>query len=286
MNDQNKTINSVSWWIDTVRRSMIADGLSSDHSAVACRHAANYAMTAYKDGYASGFNDGHAWARRWQDKAHSADQAVRHWTDECLRVLRVLSTKASEFPAHGKEPICCSCTSETMFALSQDAFMALDKLQEAMDNIKTAQAGGGGVISDKNKTGVLVAVFDEFRHLDRVFRESETSNDPIDRICSKLWAAVAASQTDSAQAGEMSEQNGSNTGTPLVDPAGSDGWYIRWVLDSGTCRRDYVRTEEELLDSFRHATYNCGARSVEISCDPNNGIDPAQAGEVKHGTGQ
>jgi len=65
------------------------------------------------------------------------------------------------------------------------------------------------------------------------------------------------------------QQNEINGGTPLAEPIGSDGWYIRWVLNSGTCRRDYVKTEEELLESFRHAAYNCNARSIEIACDPN-----------------
>lgn len=65
------------------------------------------------------------------------------------------------------------------------------------------------------------------------------------------------------------QQNDANIGTPLIEAADSDGWYIRWVLgDDGTARRDYVCTEEELLQSFRHAAYDCNARSIEIACDP------------------
>ena len=44
----------------------------------------------------------------------------------------------------------------------------------------------------------LLAVFEKFRHLDRVLRECETADDPIYRTCAQLWIAVAEAQTDNA----------------------------------------------------------------------------------------
>ena len=56
----------------------------------------------------------------------------------------------------------------------------------------------------------------------------------------------------------------------LIVPENCDGWYIRWIVGDGTVRRDYVCTEEDLLTSFRHAAYNCNAKSIVIACDTDD----------------
>jgi hypothetical protein len=50
--------------IDEVRRAMYAAGMSSESAAIACGFMAEYAMTAYKAGYVSGFADGVDWGKR------------------------------------------------------------------------------------------------------------------------------------------------------------------------------------------------------------------------------
>jgi len=51
------------------------------------------------------------------------------WTEECLRILRVLSREASMCPPDDIAQRCPA--SRRLFALSQDAFLALAKLGEA-----------------------------------------------------------------------------------------------------------------------------------------------------------
>jgi hypothetical protein len=50
--------------LDEIRRALITAGLNWEHAAVAVGFMADYAMTAYKEGYTSGFSDGDAWGSR------------------------------------------------------------------------------------------------------------------------------------------------------------------------------------------------------------------------------
>lgn len=47
-----------------VRRSLLAHGVSHEHVDIVAGLAVEYAMTAYKQGFANGFNDGCLWARQ------------------------------------------------------------------------------------------------------------------------------------------------------------------------------------------------------------------------------
>jgi hypothetical protein len=49
--------------LDDLRRRMIAAGIPSEHAASACGFAAEYAMTAYKQGHSRGYNQGFEWGQ-------------------------------------------------------------------------------------------------------------------------------------------------------------------------------------------------------------------------------
>lgn len=60
-------------------------------------------------------------------------------------------------------------------------------------------------------------------------------------------------------------------GSKSPAPDGAARWCIRWTLPTGTIRRDYVTTPEELLSIFQHAEHR-NAATIEVTRLQNNSL--------------